>query len=60
MLLAIDIGNTNVAVGIFQGEKLIKHWKIRTDREKTCDEYGMSLLNLFAFSDLKVDDIFQI
>ncbi|MEE9390615.1 MAG: type III pantothenate kinase [Candidatus Aminicenantaceae bacterium] len=57
MLLAIDIGNTNVAVGIFQGEKLIKHWKIRTDREKTCDEYGMSLLNLFAFSDLKVDDI---
>ena len=57
MLLAIDIGNTNVAVGIFQGEKLIKHWKIRTDREKTCDEYGMSLLNLFAFSDLKIDDI---
>lgn len=57
MLLAIDIGNTNVAVGIFQGKKLIKHWKIRTDREKTCDEYGMSLLNLFAFSDLKVDDI---
>jgi len=57
MLLAIDIGNTNVAVGIFQGEKLIKHWKIRTDREKTCDEYSLNLLNLFAFSDLKVDDI---
>lgn len=57
MLLAIDIGNTNVVVGIFQGEKLIKHWKIRTDREKTCDEYGMSLLNLFTFSDLKVDRI---
>ncbi|UCC39425.1 MAG: type III pantothenate kinase [Candidatus Aminicenantes bacterium] len=57
MLLAIDIGNTNVVVGIFQGEKLIKHWKIRTEREKTCDEYGMSFLNLFAFSGLKVDDI---
>lgn len=57
MLLAIDIGNTKVAVGIFKGKKLIKHWKIRTEREKTCDEYGMSLLNLFGFSGLKVGNI---
>ncbi len=60
MLLAIDVGNTNVVVGIFRGERLIKHWKIRTDREKTCDEYGMSLLNLFAFSGLEVSDIQSI
>lgn len=50
MLLAIDIGNTSIAVGIFQGKRLIRHWKIKTEREKTCDEYGITLLNLFSFA----------
>ena len=57
MLLAIDIGNTNIGVGIFKGKSLIKNWKIRTEREKTCDEYGIILLNLLALSGMEVKEI---
>ena len=47
MLLAFDIGNTTMAIGLFRGPKLVKGWKIKTDRDKTADEYGAVLLNLF-------------
>lgn len=50
MLLAIDIGNTTVAIGLFEDKRLSRHWKIRSDRDKTCDEYGVILLNLFTFA----------
>ena len=50
MLLAFDVGNTTIAVGIFRGKKLVKCWKIKTDRDRTADEYGASLLNLFRVS----------
>jgi type III pantothenate kinase len=50
MLLTVDIGNTNVAVGIFQEETLVEHWKIRSDAEKTCDEYQVILRGLLRAS----------
>lgn len=53
MLLAIDIGNTNIDIGIFKKEKLVKNWSIKTEREKTCDEYGITLLNLLSLSGLE-------
>jgi len=52
MLVAFDVGNTTVAIGLFRAAKLVKSWKIRTDRDKTSDEYGAILLNLFQVSDL--------
>jgi len=57
MILAIDIGNTNIGVGIFQEKKLIKNWNIRTELEKTCDEYGIIILNLLSLSGMKPEDI---
>ncbi len=53
MLLAFDVGNTTVAVGLFRGPKLVRGWKIKTDREKTSDEYGAVLLNLFQVAGLQ-------
>lgn len=53
MLLAIDIGNTSIAIGLFKDQRLIKHWKIRAEREKTSDEYGITLLNLLSLSGLE-------
>lgn len=50
MLLAIDIGNTNIALGLFREKKLVHCWRIRTDREKTSDEYSLTLLNLFSLA----------
>ena len=52
MLLAIDIGNTTVALGVFEGKRLIKDWGIRSVREKTADEYGITLLELLRTSGL--------
>jgi len=57
MLLALDIGNTTVAVGIFEDKKLIKNWKLRSDKDKTCDEYGMILLDLLKFAGLEPGQI---
>lgn len=57
MLLAIDIGNTNIAIGIFKEKRLVKHWKIRTEGNKTCDEYSATLLNLLSLSKLGVEKI---
>jgi len=45
MLLAIDAGNTNIVIGVFNGEKLVTSWRISTKRQQTGDEYGIILKN---------------
>lgn len=49
MLLVFDVGNTNIVLGVYEGEKLLVNWRISTDRQKTADEYGMLVHNLFAY-----------
>ena len=46
MLLAIDIGNTNIVLGLYQGKKLITHWRLATQAERTADEYGVIITQL--------------
>ncbi|MDD5492731.1 MAG: type III pantothenate kinase, partial [bacterium] len=46
MLLAIDIGNTNVVVGIFRANTLVANWRFTTDHRRTDDEYGLELTGL--------------
>ena len=60
MLLAIDIGNTNIALGIFQRKKLLRQWKVKSDREKTCDEYKTLLMELFSLGNIKASEIKDI
>ena len=50
MLLAIDVGNTQTAVGIFAGENLLDHWRIGTDPRRTADELGVLVSALLARS----------
>jgi type III pantothenate kinase len=57
MLLAVDIGNTNIALGLFEGKELTQHWKIRSEREKTSDEYEIILLSLLSLAHLEAKDI---
>ena len=57
MLLAFDVGNTTIAIGLFRGRKLVKSWKIRTDSDKTSDEYGAILLNLMQFAGLAASKV---
>jgi type III pantothenate kinase len=60
MLLVVDVGNTNIVLGIYQGENLVHDWRIMTDREKTADEYGTLLQNLFASRRVALEDITAI
>jgi type III pantothenate kinase len=57
MMLVFDIGNTNTVLGVFDGDQLVAHWRISTDRERTADEYGMLLGNLFNHAQLDMGKI---
>jgi len=46
MLLAIDVGNTNVTLGLYDGDKLGAHWRLATDHARMPDEYGLQFLGL--------------
>lgn len=48
MLLALDVGNTNVTLGAFQGQRLLRTWRLATDAKKTADEYGVALKALWS------------
>src|SRR5204863_175149 len=50
MLLAIDVGNTNIVLGVFEGATLIRSWRLQTLRERTSDELGLLVGGLFAHS----------
>lgn len=47
MLLVIDVGNTNIVIGVYQGEKLLHDWRLRTEKDITEDEFHIILQSLF-------------
>lgn len=59
MLLAFDVGNTNVVLGVFEVEsgELMQQWRISTDKSKTSDEIGMMVHQLFSYHQLKLTDV---
>jgi len=48
MLLCIDVGNTNIVLGVFKDDTMLNHWRIRTERDMTGDELGLLINNLFV------------
>ena len=46
MILTLDIGNTNMKTALFEGMELVKYWRLSTNRNRTSDEFGISLMNL--------------
>lgn len=60
MLLAFDVGNTNIVLGVFEDGKLIKNWRMQTYHNRSADEYGMVINQLFEYEGLdisKVEDV---
>jgi type III pantothenate kinase len=47
MVLVLDVGNSNIKCGLFDGEKLVNSWRMKTDLEKTADEYGIQITAFF-------------
>jgi type III pantothenate kinase len=57
MLLAIDVGNTNTVLGVFDGEEVIEHWRIATVPDRTADEIAVVLQGLLAQSAVLKDPV---
>jgi type III pantothenate kinase len=57
MLLAIDIGNTDITLGVFEGEKIRATWHMATDIHRLADEYAALLLNLMRQQGLEIANI---
>ncbi|MEC7785813.1 MAG: type III pantothenate kinase [Nitrospinota bacterium] len=60
MLLAIDVGNSNNVIGLFSGEKLLTHWRIRTEWNRTADEYWVLIKEFILLNNVEteiIDDI---
>jgi type III pantothenate kinase len=55
-ILAVDIGNTNIVIGVFDGGSLMSHWRIATRRRGTSDEYTVLLKSLFEGSGESIAD----
>ena len=57
MLLVIDVGNTNTVLGVYEGKKLLDHWRVETSARRTYDEYGMLLHQLFQLAGIEPKSI---
>jgi type III pantothenate kinase len=57
MLLTIDIGNTNITLGIYQGETLKNHWRMATNNERMPDEYGIMMADLLEHAGIAPSDL---
>jgi len=60
MLLAVDVGNTHITLGVYDKDDLISNWRIATDRQKSADEIGILLFNLFNINNIdpkKISDV---
>jgi type III pantothenate kinase len=57
MLLTIDIGNTNLTLGLYEGDTLGAHWRLATDHNRMPDEYGLQFLGLLQNAGKTIQDI---
>jgi type III pantothenate kinase len=57
MLMCIDIGNTNVKLGLFAGEDLRYRWRLATDRNRPADEYAVLIIDLLAGAAISLQEI---
>ena len=57
MLLAVDIGNTNIVFGLFEKENLTNHWRIESDKSRTSDEYGILFKKLIEIKEIETTQI---
>ena len=57
MLLVIDLGNINLKLGLYEGPKLVSHWRLASDPARMPDEYGLQILNLLQLGGFAVNQI---
>ncbi len=60
MLLVIDVGNSNNVIGLFSGKKLLTHWRIRTEWNRTADEYWVLIKEFILLNNVEAETIDDI
>lgn len=57
LILVLDVGNTNIVLGVYEGKTLIADWRLATDHKRTADEYGIQVMQLFMHKGLNAADV---
>lgn len=57
MILVLDVGNTNIVLGVYKDKKLIADWRLSTASKRTADEYGTQVIQLFLHNKLDISDV---
>lgn len=57
MIVAMDIGNTNIKAAVFEGSRLVKRWRCATDPVMTSDQYGIIMVDLFRYHNLNMQAV---
>ena len=57
MLFAVDVGNTNLSLGVFRGDHLVGDWRLKTDRDQTVDGWGVLFRNLLSLADIEFAEV---
>lgn len=57
MILVMDVGNTNIVLGVYEGKKLLANWRMATDKDRTSDEFGMFIVSLFINERLDILEV---
>ncbi|NLN88476.1 MAG: type III pantothenate kinase [Syntrophomonadaceae bacterium] len=57
MITVFDVGNTNIVIGVYEKDRLLTHWRVRTDTQKTSDEYGIMVSSLFNYEGLSMRSV---
>ncbi|MGI5848850.1 MAG: type III pantothenate kinase [Christensenellales bacterium] len=57
MVFVLDVGNSNIKCGLFTGGKLVNSWRMKTDVDRTADEYGIRILAFFTHGSHKPEDV---
>ena len=57
MIVAMDIGNTNIKAAVFEGSRLVKRWRCATDPVMTSDQYGIIMADLFRYHNLNMQAV---
>lgn len=60
MLLTIDVGNTNITLGVFKDEKLLGTFRMTTKRPRTSDEYGFTICGILEHRGIQAEDIHAV
>ena len=57
MLCVVDVGNTHTVIGLYDGESLEENWRLRTDKGRTSDEWGLTFKTLLSLKGREIETI---